>query len=768
MTNDPKVLPLRRLIFLCTISACAGLASAQAQRDPHIGYLFPAGGQRGTELEVTVGGQFLDGARDVHVSGPGIQATVVAHTKPLTQQQINELAEKMREIQRRVQAARRSGRLPRGTTDLQAAVRAAAEVGVSEQQIRDFLELRKRLADPKRQLNPQLAETVTLHVRLADDAPPGLREIRLITAGGLSNPLKFAIGTSPEYQEQEPNDTAADPAVPAELPVVLNGQIMPGDVDRFRFQARQGQQLVVDVDARRLMPYLADAVPGWFQATLTLYDDAGVEVAYADDHRFDPDPVIAWEIPEDGAYVVEIKDAVYRGREDFVYRIVLGELPFVTGVFPLGGRVGQQIDVDLQGWNLPQDSLTIDGTRQQPGVQLLSAPAKFNLPGGVPFRFDDVPECLEQEPNDRYPEAQQIVLPAIVNGRIGRAGDRDTFCFRAVAGQQVVAEVYARRLGSPLDSLLVLTDQDGRQLAADDDTQDAACGLTTHHADSRLQVTLPADGVYCVQLADAQQAAGEAYAYRLRISAPRPDYQLRVVPSGINAVAGGSTEITVHALRRDGFAGDIQLSLQDAPEGVRLSGGWIPAGQDAGRMTLSMPLDAPQSPFRLRIEGNAQIQGQHVQRTAVPADDVMQAFIYRHLVPADELLVAVNGPPRYRARLALLEQAPIRLVPGGTAQAALFAPPRLPLDQVRFALSDGPEGISIQDVASHRFGLSITFASDAAAVQPGLRGNLIVAAYTERPILGPDGKPRANSRRIPLGILPAIPFEVVDDAAVDE
>ena len=56
---------------------------------------------------------------------------------------------------------------------------------------------------------------------------------------------------------------------------------MPGDVDRFSFTARKGARLVIAADARELMPYLADAVPGWFQAVLALYDSTGSEVAYA-------------------------------------------------------------------------------------------------------------------------------------------------------------------------------------------------------------------------------------------------------------------------------------------------------------------------------------------------------------------------------------------------------------------------------------------------------------------------------------------------------
>jgi len=48
-----------------------------------------------------------------------------------------------------------------------------------------------------------------------------------------------------------------------------------------------------------------------------------------------------------------------------------------------------------------------------------------------------------------------------------------------------VIEVFARRLNSPLDSILQLTDAQGKQIAANDDYEDKGYGLTTHHADSR-------------------------------------------------------------------------------------------------------------------------------------------------------------------------------------------------------------------------------------------------------------------------------------------
>ncbi len=105
--------------------------------------------------------------------------------------------------------------------------------------------------------------------------------------------------------------------------MVLNGQIMPGEVTRFPLKLHGGQQLVITAQARHLIPYLADAVPGWCQAVMALYDAEGKELAYADDNSFDPDPSFYYQVPQDGDYVLAIRDALYRGREDFVYRITM-------------------------------------------------------------------------------------------------------------------------------------------------------------------------------------------------------------------------------------------------------------------------------------------------------------------------------------------------------------------------------------------------------------------------------------------------------------
>ena len=79
-----------------------------------------------------------------------------------------------------------------------------------------------------------------------------------------------------------------------------------------------------------------------------------------------------------------------------------------------------------------------------------------------------------------------------INGRIDHPGDRDVFLIKG--GGRLVAEIHARRLGSPLDSVLTLTDADGNEIAFNDDHKDMSQAMLTHDADSHLTASLPANG----------------------------------------------------------------------------------------------------------------------------------------------------------------------------------------------------------------------------------------------------------------------------------
>jgi hypothetical protein len=65
---------------------------------------------------------------------------------------------------------------------------------------------------------------------------------------------------------------------------------------------------------------------------------------------------------------------------------------------------------------------------------------------------DDAQVIAEKEPNDGFRTAQPLTVPATVSGAIQAAQDVDVFRFEGRAGQSVICEVLANRLGSPLDA----------------------------------------------------------------------------------------------------------------------------------------------------------------------------------------------------------------------------------------------------------------------------------------------------------------------------
>lgn len=788
------MIPSRWFPSLGVAVLCAFASPAPAQqRGAHIGYVYPAGGQQGATFEAIVGGQFLTGVNAIDVSGGGVQAKIVELIQPISGKEINNLRIKLDELLAKKAVVRNDSRALEAFRSLKNAKTAKGDDSSREQELQklrqkfagatwtaaddaQLAEVRKKLSSGvRRPANPAISELAVLQITVAADAEPGQRELRLATPTTLSNPLAFCVGQLPEVSaeptksitEQKsaiaktaiaPKNRGANAEQKVTLPAVLNGQILPGKINRYRFEAKRGQRLVAAVTARELIPYIPDAVPGWFQATLAVYDAQGKELAYDDDFRFNPDPVLYFEVPADGEYLVEIKDAIYRGREDFVYRLTIGELPFVTSIFPLGGPAGSQTKVEVSGWNLPNASLTVDNKGRLPGVYPLAEQGQKWLSNRVPFAVDTLPEVLEQEPNDSTARAQQVKLPVIINGRIGQPDDTDVFCFTGHAGDEIVAEVTARRLNSPLDSLLKLTDASGKQLALNDDFDDKGAGLITHQADSLIRLALPADGTYYLHLSDMQHQGGPEYAYRLRISPPRPDFELRIVPSSISARAGVAVPLTVYALRKDGFAGDIKLSLKDAPEGFTLGGNQVPGKEEQVRITLSAPATASKEPLSLKLEGSATIAGREVTHPVVPAEDLMQAFAYRHLVASRELRVTVAGRDLSRIAIKLLGERLTRIPVGGTARVRLAAPANSPLERLDLRLSDPPEGLSLQKVTRTREGAEIVLKCDAEKVKPGQKGNLILTAAAKN--AGAKAKP-ANKKALPAFTLPAIPFEIV-------
>lgn len=536
-----------------------------------IGFVYPAGGQRGTSFETEIGGLNINQATAVMISGNGVKTELLKATEP----------------------AKKA--------------------------------VRKKFDD---QSSPQLADRLKIRVTIDKNATPGLRDIRLLAPKGVSNKLIFEVG---QYTDVRENGITGlqNPTKVAQLPATLCGQIMPGERDYYSFTAQRGTRLVAAVKARVLVPYIADAVPGWFQSTISLRNSKGREVAFNDDFRNNVDPVIIYEVPETDTYTLMIQDAVFRGREDFNYRIDVGEIPYIQYIYPPVGQKGKSGQVHLNAVNI--DAKTI---KFKPGF---IGKGEFSTKGNQGYESNVLPfyslnrnkKCLAYSGlmtlNNNMPVYDSLTSDSRIK----------EFTVELAKNESFEAVITARKLGSMLDARLVLYNQSGQKVAEADDTEDAMEGLMTNHADPVLKYKAAAGGTYKLVLEDVLQGFGADYFYLLERKPAIADFEVFVSPANISIPRGGTAIFTIDVLSSGKKIPPLDLEITGLPRGFLTSNHEVYGNK--WEMSVTAPENAKEQKTELKVLVHSKTAGAAatgVERQAVAADNMMQAFYYTHYIPA--------------------------------------------------------------------------------------------------------------------------------------
>lgn len=567
-----RSMPARLALFLTIICSSTPIAFADS---PATMYIFPAGGQRGTNVTFRVGGLYLHESCPFEMTGPGVSAPArIAATE---------------------------------TVWFEGPVIPLPDSQQAEDYPRD------------------LAGTVTI----APDAATGLRSWRVWTAQGAVPSRPFIVGELPEIVEHEID---GDPIpVPVALPITVNGRIFPReDIDHWTFAAKSGQTITCTAVTTRL------GSP--FDAQLEIRDSSGARLTESSEASArGTDALVRFTAPADGNYSVAIHDLKFGGLQHYVYRLTITAGPFVDHVYPLGGRRGTTAKFELSGSNVPADPVEIalpanDGDRWLTNLGLPENGGRLTA-----VELDDQPEFFEQEPNDTLMQAPQVATSAVCNGRIERPGDLDYWGVRGLKGTTLEFDLRAARLGSPLDSVLVLFDHAGKELVRSDDA---------NLSDSFLRFTFSEDGTYFLRVEERIASRGsKAFAYRLRIAPPTaPDFTLQLPSDALTVSRGTPTKFKIKVNRSGGFAEPIQLELENLPPGVTAENTLIPGNAGEIELTLQAEPATAIGARPVRIRGIATVAGHPLVRPAAfvsaGQDDIV----------ADTVLVAVALPTPFKVK----------------------------------------------------------------------------------------------------------------------
>lgn len=428
--------------------------------------------------------------------------------------------------------------------------------------------------------------TVKATVEVAPTCALGEHPVRLLCASGISELRTLWVGPFPGVAEKEPNSEFTKPQ-PISAGVTVEGVVDNEDVDYYAISLKKGQRLSVEVEAMRLGNTL-------FDPYIAILDAKRFELAANDDSPLlGQDAMVSIVAPEDGTYVIQVRESAYGGNGACQYRLHVGHFPRPTAIVPAGGKAGEEVEVTFIGDPTGpfKQKIKVPAT-PDPNFKLHAFDAQGLAPSGFPFRISVAQtNAVEVEPNDTHSNATPVTLSQAFHGVVGAAGDMDSFKFAGKKGQVLDVHCYARRIGSPLDSVMYLAIAGGGVIASADD----AVG-----PDSYFRVTLPEDKEYVLSVTDHLKKGGPNFFYRVELTPvfagsiagiPKvgPNSQERQT---ISVPRGGRYATIMNVARRD-WGGDLQLTPEKLPQGVTMLAEPMPGNLDSIPVVFEAAPNAP-------------------------------------------------------------------------------------------------------------------------------------------------------------------------------
>lgn len=479
-------------------------------------------------------------------------------------------------------------------------------------------------------------KSATCKVTVPPGTPVGVGGLIAANASGVSEAFLLLVDDLPSVAENGKNNQRATPQEIA-FPSAVDGASSGTAFDFFGIAAKKGQRISVEIFAQRIGSAM--------DPVIRVLDASGKELGMVDD---DPglgaDCRLRVTAPADGKYIIEVRDNRYQsgGR----YRLRIGDFPLITAPLPLGGRRGSTARLRFSGPaadDTPPMIIKVPETAPTGRVGVsVKAPGGKSSAIGV-LAASDMPEELEQEPNDQTKLATDVTLPCAVSGVLADPGDEDLFRFAAVKGQRIDLRGFSRSFGSPCFLSMRILDASGKQLAASG---------VTNNEEPTLAYTSPGDGIYHLAIRDLLRRGGAGYAYRIQVQTG-PGFSLVLKNDKTTkrkftaARSNGAFGLSVQSQRR-GYNGPITLGVKDPQSGVRLHNNVIPAGKNEVRMFVTLPPTFKEGDFRaLRIIGTATINGREVQ-AQMRTEPTLRAKFPNILYPyawQDGLITMTTGAP---------------------------------------------------------------------------------------------------------------------------
>ena len=546
------------IIFCVAFNAMAAFAKFPS---PELQEVYPAGGQAGTEVEVTIGGIDLLGIEGLKFSNPEIKAVRIFHPKT------------------------------------------------------------KNWAEPR----PKgMSFKVTIPKNIKPDSYDvrvlgyyGLSSPRIFQVSATLDPAEV------DSESAEKNNTVASARV-LSLESVANGKISKQNADYYKLVLKKGQRVLIHCWAIRLGSKLDAKLTLFNPEGNEIYNnndyvgrdpmldftapaDGEYYVSVADQTWLGATGYVYRMKVSGRPYIETIYPAVVQKGKTSQHAVYGRNLPGgkKTGEVVNGGSI-EVLNVSI---NAPakSDELLLDGKRPLLGFY---DGLNYQLKNSNIFRLalSDHPGLLEKEQEGDIP----VTVPVEISGRFDQQEDIDQYKFTAKKGDRLWLEIFSDRQFAKSDPFIVIEkltkDKEGKIVVKEIHSLDDFRRVKTQGMydirsyDSGIELDIDADGEYRIVAGDNNSKQGVLHPYRIRLTASKPEFQMltfveqfhfygdrrtTVFPGALQLRPEGVLPIRVRAYRKGGREFPINLRVEGLPPGVKALPANIFPGEEEAYIVLT-------------------------------------------------------------------------------------------------------------------------------------------------------------------------------------
>jgi hypothetical protein len=200
---------------------------------------------------------------------------------------------------------------------------------------------------------------------------------------------------------------------------------------------------------------------------------------------------------------------------------------------------------------------------------------------------------IDDDPHGASSEPVPVTLPVLIEGSLENPGDVDRVKFRVQDGDRIAVEVQTLQKTIPqFNPYLRIVSTDGDEAFTNVHSRVNTCGDTIiKQVEPKTTYSFPREGEFILEIRDITHLYGDkSFAYRVLVRPQVPHMgEVRVAADQVNLVAGGVSKLSIDTDQEEGFDGQIALTVEGLPEGVRAVAGTelvpeVPAPFNAGKI----------------------------------------------------------------------------------------------------------------------------------------------------------------------------------------